>query len=502
MKESAITRIDKIINLWFLEKPLYFSVYCTHQIIENNNIKVPLRTGLKRIEYSSVIINTLNDKLLEELLEIEIIRILLKHPYQRQPLFAKKDILTLASNYTINDFCYFVYPIYGINLFKLPSELCFEEYYSLIENHINDSDGERTDNVNNSQNEQNNTNDNSNNSSEESSDKSIDNNNKSQEKSNSETENTNNNSNEQNNILNENNEYNADSSNTDKDKLINNNQDELNHKKDTKNESSEDGKNDANSFSEKKIDNNTDLVQFNNELYDIQEKGKNAAELWEENESVQEEIDALIDFADNSDTWGNISQEIKEKIQASMIIKIDYRKMLSFYRTSILSSKRYLTRMKPNRRYGFDAMGSKYALRSNLLVAVDVSGSVTTNSLEKFYSIINRFFKYGIESIDILQFDCDITQNVMPLKKARKNIEISGRGCTNFQPAVDYCKYTKKYDGLIYFTDGQGIFPDNTGLNIEILWIINSFKNYNTFIKRNGNIRKNRVTYIPLPENL
>ena len=131
MKENVFDRIEKITNLWFLEKPLYFSIYCSHQLVENNTIKIPLRTGQQKIEYSSILINLISNQQLEDLLEIEIIRILLLHPYQRQPLFAKKELLTLASNYTIYDCSYHIkQPIIGTNLFKLPKYLCFEEYYA------------------------------------------------------------------------------------------------------------------------------------------------------------------------------------------------------------------------------------------------------------------------------------------------------------------------------------------------------------------------------------
>lgn len=411
MNESAKKRIENITNLWFLQKPIFFAVYCTHQLIENNTIHVPLRTGLKRIEYSSHKIASLDDKLLEELLEIEILRILLKHPYQRQPLFAKREVLTLASNYTINDFALFIYPIYGTQKFNLPENLCFEEYYTLIDNCLNIS-------------------------------------------------NTDKNTDDSNNIISDSNDI-SDSDNT--------------------------------NISDKNL-NGIDNLNYQNEI------GKESSELWEENEQIEEQINELINFAENSHTWGDTSEQIRDNILASLKVKIDYRKMLSFYRTSIISSKRNLTRMKPSRRYGFDAMGSKYSLKSNLLVAVDVSGSISSKSLEYFYSIINRFFKYGIESIDVLQFDYEITQDAVSLKKAKKYIKVTGRGGTSFQPAVNYCLEQKKYDGLIYFTDGFAPFPDLKGLKIEVLWVINSYENYINFIQENGKIKNNRVTYIPLPE--
>lgn len=117
---------------------------------------------------------------------------------------------------------------------------------------------------------------------------------------------------------------------------------------------------------------------------------------------------------------GTVAGKLQGLIKASLKVDMDYRKMLSLFKTSVISSRRRLTRMRPNRRSGFDAMGSRYELSTNLLIAVDVSGSVTDKSLQFFFSVINRLFKYGVEKLDVLQFDAQIQGEIEPLKKARK----------------------------------------------------------------------------------
>ena len=221
--------------------------------------------------------------------------------------------------------------------------------------------------------------------------------------------------------------------------------------------------------------------------------------LWEEDEEVSCTINNLIEIAESSNTWGNISGNLQELIKASKTIAMDYRKMLSAFRTSILSSKRRLTRMRPNRRFGFAFMGSRYALATNLLVAVDVSGSVSSRSLMNFFSIINRFFKYGIEKLDVIQFDHELkTKDPLPFKKAKSEVKIVGRGGTSFQPAADYYCSHPEYDGLIYFTDGWAAVPEfNTKRIIDVLWIITNkgdYERHKDWIKK---IAHNRATYIP-----
>ncbi len=221
--------------------------------------------------------------------------------------------------------------------------------------------------------------------------------------------------------------------------------------------------------------------------------------LWEEDEEICCEVNGLIGIAESSNTWGNISSNLREIIKASQVIAMDYRKILSSFKTSIISSKRILTRMRPSRRFGFSFMGSRYDLTTNLLIAVDVSGSISYTSLSHFFSIINSFFKNGIETLDVLQFDYELkTSEPIPFKKAKQEVKVIGRGGTSFQPAADYyCKHPE-YDGLIYFTDGIAPAPVfNTKRNIDVLWILTSKDSYNKSINWIKKLARNRATYIP-----
>ena len=74
--------------------------------------------------------------------------------------------------------------------------------------------------------------------------------------------------------------------------------------------------------------------------------------------------------------------------------------------------------MRPNRRSGFDNMGSIRRFDTNLLIAVDVSGSISDEVLTHFYSVIGRIFKYGIEHVDVVQFDCSLSE-VQSFEKAK-----------------------------------------------------------------------------------
>ena len=225
------------------------------------------------------------------------------------------------------------------------------------------------------------------------------------------------------------------------------------------------------------------------------EAAADSAELWDEDEEMSDSVNQQILKAQKTNQWGSISGDFQETITASMKIPMDYRRILSQFRASIISQRRKLTRMKPNRRYGFQFMGSQFEPKTHLLVAVDVSGSIGSDDLVHFFSIINRFFSYGVEAINVIAFDTEIKQE-FELKKAAKNIQIVGRGGTDFQCAIDYYEDHPEFQGLIIFTDGYAEVP-KIRLNKQLLWILTGKNEYDNAIRWIRTLRMSKATWIP-----
>ena len=191
------------------------------------------------------------------------------------------------------------------------------------------------------------------------------------------------------------------------------------------------------------------------------------AELWDEDEMMTCQINGVIE---STKDWGTMPGSIVQMLKASLKAKIDWRKVLSGFRASILSSERKLTRMRPNRRTGFANMGSIRKFNTRLLVAVDVSASVSDKSLADFYGVVNSAFRYGFESVDVLQFDCGV-RSVISLNRALKDFTVFGRGGTSFQEPVDYA-HENGYEGLVILTDGYARKPEiPDGMTAKILWV-------------------------------
>ncbi|MBX3171373.1 MAG: hypothetical protein KF760_28450 [Candidatus Eremiobacteraeota bacterium] len=186
---------------------------------------------------------------------------------------------------------------------------------------------------------------------------------------------------------------------------------------------------------------------------------------WDSDAFLVERINEQLRQAQASSRWGSVAGRWREQILATLQPELDYRAVLAHFRSSLLSSACLLTRMKPSRRYGFEQLGRRYQFTTDLLLAVDVSGSISSKDLATGFSIINQFFRYGIRSLDVLCFDTKIKTPPTTWRRARSQIEVIGRGGTNFTPVLKYIDENNRYDGLIIFIDGRRQSP--TGRETE-----------------------------------
>ena len=209
------------------------------------------------------------------------------------------------------------------------------------------------------------------------------------------------------------------------------------------------------------------INEYDDRFQRLSEKNQDLSGLWDEDDLTIALINGIIE---GCTSWGSLAGAFAEQLKASTKAKINWRNVFSGFRASILSSKRKLTRMKPNRRTGFENMGSIRRFDTKLLIAVDVSGSISSESLSYFYGVINSAFRYGFESIDVIQFDCGV-RVVQSLKKVMRDVIAIGRGGTSFQEPIEYAT-ENDYDGLLILTDGyapEPIIPDN--MHCKIIWV-------------------------------
>ena len=204
------------------------------------------------------------------------------------------------------------------------------------------------------------------------------------------------------------------------------------------------------------------------------DKNTALSELWDEDELTVAMINGIIE---STKDWGSLAGNFAEELKASTKAKINWRNVLSGFRASILSTERKLTRMRPNRRTGFENMGSIRRFDTRVLVAVDVSGSISSADLSYFYGVINSAFRYGFSAVDVIQFDAGV-RVVESLKKVVRDVMVLGRGGTSFQEPIIYA-HENGYDGLVILTDGyapEPVIPDN--MRCKIVWVCNNKESY------------------------
>ena len=399
-KVDAETRIRRMTEGWFITEPLLFSTFLTHRVTRNDHIAT-LRTGDGRIEYHPRFIDALDDETLGELLKLEAVRIVLKHPYSRRPPIG--EVAYLASNITLKEHLRTSLPLpSAAEVFG--DDALSGQYYELycdrlLQQQTYSSRPQRGEGEA---------------------------------------------------------ESDAEGQGGDADA-------------DGEMATSQGGSSEPGDGEE---------ARGAEDHFDAQ-SGSERTQLWQEDSLVREQIDDVIREAESSQSWGSLPGKLVVRILATLKPRLDYRRLLRSFGTSILASRRELTRLKPSRRYGFDYMGSRHALRTRLLVAVDVSGSINDVELQHAYSVINRLFQYGMESIDTLQFDTELKGPVNTFSKKRFKVEIKGRGGTDFRPVLAFIDEHRNYDGLIIVTDGcAGIPPRPKNRRTRVLWLFTHESTY------------------------
>ncbi|MEM7533643.1 MAG: VWA-like domain-containing protein [Chloroflexota bacterium] len=447
-------RISEVLQRWFLREPLLFAVWTTHKLAVEPRIQT-IRVRQERIEYNPDFIKRLNDRELELVLKYEATRILLKHPYQRRK--ENPTVAYTASNITLQEYLREPLPIpsakdtFGTD--EYDQQYYEFYYYRLLEEEHQPQGGNGNDA---NQNMQGGMGGGGASSSDE-----MDEDTPQEAGGDS-----------------------ADGSGAGGGSAGGEDNDEQQQsaggqpqqdQEQPQDSSSPEFEDDAQEQQQPAEQPKEPLDQY----ADAEANGRDNTQDWDVNELLNDRINDHIRVAHESNRWGSVAGRFKERVLASLRPKLDYRAVLRQFRTSVLSVQRTRTRMKPSRRYGFQYMGSRRDFTTKLLFAVDVSGSVTSKDLSRGFSVVNRFFKYGIESIDVIQFDTEIKGEPQSLKKAKHEVKVLGRGGTRFHPLIDYINENKEYDGMIIFTDGFApVPPKPTNRRTRILWLFNNQSNY------------------------
>ena len=195
----------------------------------------------------------------------------------------------------------------------------------------------------------------------------------------------------------------------------------------------------------------------------------------EEQELIEQQIEDMLVFAADEieKSRGEIPGELVGRIEAIRNKKkpkpvADWKRYMRRYMGNEFSEFIRKSKKRESRRFP-DAAGNRHRRKSHILVAIDTSGSVSMPEYQEFFGQIRTLTAVAdfhvVECDAIIQHEYDY--------RGKPNMVLHGGGGTDFQSVIDlFNQDKKKYDALIYFTDGECYIPKDTPK--DTLWVVSS----------------------------
>lgn len=184
------------------------------------------------------------------------------------------------------------------------------------------------------------------------------------------------------------------------------------------------------------------------------ENAETATAEWEENSALDEEVaEVTKHIASDNSQWGNLSGGMIQSILAANTPKFDPTIVLRRFKANVMSENVYDTRLKANRRHGFELPGYRHQMKCKILFAMDCSGSMSDEDIALGEGLVNKFVKHAETWHAFWDGECG---PFFQDKKKANEFKLVGRGCTNPQCVIDrIIKEKEKFDGIIIFSDCQ-----------------------------------------------
>lgn len=201
-----------------------------------------------------------------------------------------------------------------------------------------------------------------------------------------------------------------------------------------------------------------------------------AHDLWNQGEELMEiNIDELTKKAVAKISVKKIPFNVENLIgEINREPKISWSAYLKRLASSTPSgNKKVSTRRNRRQPDRLELRGTLTNHKANVVVALDISGSMTNNDIEAAMAEIFSIVKNITTHITIVECDSEI-RRIYKAKSQRDLIEkVDTKGGTKFSPVFEYMNKHKKNNILIYFTDGEGEKELSvTPLKYKTLWVL------------------------------
>ena len=190
--------------------------------------------------------------------------------------------------------------------------------------------------------------------------------------------------------------------------------------------------------------------------------------------NAKEMLEAGVKNAQRSAKWGTIPSEIAATLEAMLKNELDWKAILRMFLGRTRSMDRYSTVKRINKRMPYAFPGVKRTTVANVLCAIDQSGSVGDDDVQRFLAEAFAASKEG--QLDVINFDTEMDEKSLQSVKNGQNFKWQRTRCggTDFDAVRRYVNDPKrrgKYSAVLIMTDG---YAPKMGavVGTKVMWII------------------------------
>ncbi|TNF56476.1 MAG: hypothetical protein EP309_02315 [Gammaproteobacteria bacterium] len=171
---------------------------------------------------------------------------------------------------------------------------------------------------------------------------------------------------------------------------------------------------------------------------------------------------------------GKLGGEMARLIDRLLQPQVPWRQLLARFMSA--TARDDFSYSRPSRREGDYIRPALRSHQLDLVVAVDISGSVKDGEIQEFIAEIDALKGQVRARVSLLACDAQLCPGspwtFEPWEEFRRPAEMKGGGGTDFRPVFDWVERAGiRPDLLVYFTDALGEFPDRDP-PYPVVWLI------------------------------
>jgi predicted metal-dependent peptidase len=171
---------------------------------------------------------------------------------------------------------------------------------------------------------------------------------------------------------------------------------------------------------------------------------------------------------------GKLGGEMARMVDHLLQPQLPWRLLLARYMTA--AARDDFSYMRPSRREGDFILPSLRSNQVELVVALDISGSIHDQEMGEFLAEVNALKGQMRARVTLLACDSQLAPESPWIFEAWDEFslpdKITGGGGTSFKPVFEWLeRQGQRPDLLVYFTDAEGAFPEQEP-GYPVLWLV------------------------------